>query len=105
MTLSRKDHFVIAASQLVKKPEFYVGKQETKDSFKRYKEEVEHVALELMKIGQPINDNSKLFCNEEVQWALRQVCSDSFGEYPLTKHESFAVEILKFVASKALINQ
>lgn len=32
MTLSRKDHFVLAASQLVKPPEFYVGVEETKRS-------------------------------------------------------------------------
>lgn len=52
MTLSRKDHFVLAASKLVKPPEFYVGIEETKRSFSRYREEVERVALELMKIGE-----------------------------------------------------
>lgn len=48
--LSRKDYFVIAASSLVKPPTFYVGTQETKESFNRYREEVERVALELMSI-------------------------------------------------------
>lgn len=52
MTLSRKDHFVLAASQLVKKPEFYVGVEETKRSFNRYRQEVERVALELMELGE-----------------------------------------------------
>ncbi len=52
MTISRKDHFIIAASSLVKPPTFYVGVNETKESFRRYKEEVERIALELMKIGE-----------------------------------------------------
>lgn len=52
MTLSRKDHFVLAASQIVKKPDFYIGKQETEQSLRQYRQEVEQIALELMKIPQ-----------------------------------------------------
>lgn len=45
--LTKKDHYIIAASSLVEPPVFYVGEQETKDSLRKYKEKVLRVALTL----------------------------------------------------------
>lgn len=52
MSLSRKDHFIIAAIQLVKPPVEYVEKQETADSEKKFLQRVEYLAKILMKIGE-----------------------------------------------------
>lgn len=45
--LTKKDHYIIAASGLVQPPVFYVGEQETKDSLLKYKERVLRVAFTL----------------------------------------------------------
>jgi len=52
MTLSRKDHFIIAATALVKPPIEYAGKQETEESEKKFLRRVEYLAKILMNIGE-----------------------------------------------------
>lgn len=45
--LTKKDQYIIAASSLVEPPVFYVGKSETDESLRNYKEKVLRVALTL----------------------------------------------------------